>query len=510
MTIDDIVQLLQRVDGLNTAKINDYVNQLRDNNINGIVLMNCNLSELKSALQMSFGDWELFRGLVEMLRENEQMETYSDDKSDEKLMDDVESVNHVKFTKAKHVKDSVVEVPKAIYNKGGDGIPGNGSLLAGKAKRVVSDVNTRSASLTVTEVGSQSSSTPNIRKPGSSSGSSERSSVKNEDSTGVQMNAMKKLNRQDSFVNEVMMETAALRDYIEATVDSSGSDSETTGDVEEQTQRATKFDSISPIPEEPSLQDISRQTSLISLSRQPVMSRQVSQESATVGDRVFFVGPDNDSGESDSEEVERLSRKSSIVRRVAPKSPQKSNRIDHSNVNINAIEDKHSSHSSSDLGDKTRRPTKQQTKPSKAQKKTEKVVYRNGANSTTPLLCTELKDDLAADVEFSIPSEKSSNCQDSNTNDSLDLCDQFVGSLSCSGSRKFLLGSNQPSAFVPVLSGSSPSISSQVSQVLRFVNESFKLEIDDKSEDKSCKELLFWSAPDSVHIEIANDSKSDS
>jgi len=50
----------------------------------------------------------------------------------------------------------------------------------------------------------------------------------------------------------------------------------------------------------------------------------VSLESGSAGDNVFTVGPDNDSGESDSEEVERLSRKSSNVtsRTKSPNNPR--------------------------------------------------------------------------------------------------------------------------------------------------------------------------------------------
>lgn len=36
-------------------------------NINGRVLSQCNLDELKKEMEMNFGDWQLFRGMVRRL-----------------------------------------------------------------------------------------------------------------------------------------------------------------------------------------------------------------------------------------------------------------------------------------------------------------------------------------------------------------------------------------------------------------------------------------------------------
>jgi ankyrin repeat-rich membrane spanning protein len=33
-------------------------------NVNGRVLSQCNLDELKKEMEMNFGDWQLFRGMV--------------------------------------------------------------------------------------------------------------------------------------------------------------------------------------------------------------------------------------------------------------------------------------------------------------------------------------------------------------------------------------------------------------------------------------------------------------
>lgn len=37
-------------------------------NINGRVLLHCNLDELKKEMEMNFGDWQLFRGMVRHLQ----------------------------------------------------------------------------------------------------------------------------------------------------------------------------------------------------------------------------------------------------------------------------------------------------------------------------------------------------------------------------------------------------------------------------------------------------------
>lgn len=68
-----VVDVIEEVDG-HIDFINDdykqiYVANLRDNNINGKVLACCDLSELKSELQMTFGDWQVFKDWILKQRE---------------------------------------------------------------------------------------------------------------------------------------------------------------------------------------------------------------------------------------------------------------------------------------------------------------------------------------------------------------------------------------------------------------------------------------------------------
>ncbi|GFT43189.1 kinase D-interacting substrate of 220 kDa [Nephila pilipes] len=71
LTVNGIADLLKSQEKLNKKKVESYIEAIEENNINGQVLLTCDLKELKETLQMSFGDWELFRILILTLREHE-------------------------------------------------------------------------------------------------------------------------------------------------------------------------------------------------------------------------------------------------------------------------------------------------------------------------------------------------------------------------------------------------------------------------------------------------------
>ncbi|KAG8179070.1 hypothetical protein JTE90_010099 [Oedothorax gibbosus] len=71
LSVVGIAELLRSQEKLNKKKLESYIEVIEDNNINGQVLLTCDLKELKDTLQMSFGDWELFRILILTLREHE-------------------------------------------------------------------------------------------------------------------------------------------------------------------------------------------------------------------------------------------------------------------------------------------------------------------------------------------------------------------------------------------------------------------------------------------------------
>lgn len=71
LSVEEIADLLRSQDKLNKKKIDMYIATIEDNNINGQVLLTCDLKELKETMNMSFGDWELFRILILTLRDHE-------------------------------------------------------------------------------------------------------------------------------------------------------------------------------------------------------------------------------------------------------------------------------------------------------------------------------------------------------------------------------------------------------------------------------------------------------
>lgn len=322
MTLDDVADLVQRVDGLNKSMVPEYVGRLRSNNINGTVLFHCSLAELKPVMNMSFGDWELFQGLIVLLRESESSANGGTADVANTPYSELETSS---YSQAVSGFSCPMEAPKVTYpsNSCAAGAGGQPST----SKWASSDLITSRLSSSATEFGSVGSSTPTmLRKAVANSmgiqagGSNEIEGFKQQQQQQTQqqfLSVRMPLNRQDSFVNEVMMESEALRDFIEATVDSSSSETEEV--AEKEAPRG-----ISPIPEETVIPDASRYSSTVSLIGHRTLSRHASQESSNPGDKAFVVGPDNDSGESDSDEVERLSRKSSTVRKSAQKSPQRS------------------------------------------------------------------------------------------------------------------------------------------------------------------------------------------
>ena len=52
-----------------SSNVAQYQDIFRKDNISGRVLLHCDLNELKHVLQMSFGDWEIFKSVIMVLRE---------------------------------------------------------------------------------------------------------------------------------------------------------------------------------------------------------------------------------------------------------------------------------------------------------------------------------------------------------------------------------------------------------------------------------------------------------
>lgn len=70
MTCEEFITLLGQVNELKST-IEKLSPILRENAITGRVLLYCELSELKSILQLNFGNWEIFKLLILSLRDIE-------------------------------------------------------------------------------------------------------------------------------------------------------------------------------------------------------------------------------------------------------------------------------------------------------------------------------------------------------------------------------------------------------------------------------------------------------
>ena len=81
LNVDGICKLLSKIDDLDVNAITKYKQVIKDNNINGRVLLHCDLNELKKLLNMNFGDWEMFRVLIVSLREHEMTSIVKQDES---------------------------------------------------------------------------------------------------------------------------------------------------------------------------------------------------------------------------------------------------------------------------------------------------------------------------------------------------------------------------------------------------------------------------------------------
>ncbi|XP_044007245.1 kinase D-interacting substrate of 220 kDa B isoform X2 [Aphidius gifuensis] len=72
LNVNNICDLLSKIEDINSSRLELYKNIIRDNNINGKVLLYCELTDLKEVLKMAFGDWELFRMVIITMREQEK------------------------------------------------------------------------------------------------------------------------------------------------------------------------------------------------------------------------------------------------------------------------------------------------------------------------------------------------------------------------------------------------------------------------------------------------------
>nr|XP_048295759.1 kinase D-interacting substrate of 220 kDa isoform X8 [Myodes glareolus] len=71
MTVDVVSEKLRQIEGLDQTMLSQYCATIKKANINGRVLAQCSVDELKKEMNMNFGDWHLFRSMVLEMRSME-------------------------------------------------------------------------------------------------------------------------------------------------------------------------------------------------------------------------------------------------------------------------------------------------------------------------------------------------------------------------------------------------------------------------------------------------------
>ncbi|KAM8737600.1 kinase D-interacting substrate of 220 kDa B isoform 3-T4 [Acanthopagrus schlegelii] len=79
MNTDAVCERVKQIDGIDYSMLPQYTSTIKKANINGRVLSQCNLEELKKEMEMNFGDWQLFRGMVMEQRHAESQALIQDE-----------------------------------------------------------------------------------------------------------------------------------------------------------------------------------------------------------------------------------------------------------------------------------------------------------------------------------------------------------------------------------------------------------------------------------------------
>ncbi|XP_061560470.1 kinase D-interacting substrate of 220 kDa B isoform X1 [Phycodurus eques] len=83
MTTDGVCERVRQLQGIDHSMLVAYTATIRKANVNGRVLSQCNLDELKKEMNMNFGDWQLFRASVLEMRQVESQVLYEEAASEQ-------------------------------------------------------------------------------------------------------------------------------------------------------------------------------------------------------------------------------------------------------------------------------------------------------------------------------------------------------------------------------------------------------------------------------------------
>ncbi|XP_053141734.1 kinase D-interacting substrate of 220 kDa isoform X3 [Hemicordylus capensis] len=81
MTVDAVCEKLKQIEGLDQTMLAQYSATIKKANINGRVLAQCNIDELKREMNMNFGDWHLFKSAVLEMRNAESQAVHEDSRT---------------------------------------------------------------------------------------------------------------------------------------------------------------------------------------------------------------------------------------------------------------------------------------------------------------------------------------------------------------------------------------------------------------------------------------------
>uniref|UniRef100_A0A8B9RNY9 Kinase D-interacting substrate 220a n=1 Tax=Astyanax mexicanus TaxID=7994 RepID=A0A8B9RNY9_ASTMX len=73
LSIEGVCERLRQIDGLDDSMLEQYTTTVKKANINGRVLCQCNLDELRKEMNMNFGDWHLFKAVLEQRQVESQL-----------------------------------------------------------------------------------------------------------------------------------------------------------------------------------------------------------------------------------------------------------------------------------------------------------------------------------------------------------------------------------------------------------------------------------------------------
>ncbi|XP_065207464.1 kinase D-interacting substrate of 220 kDa B isoform X2 [Planococcus citri] len=91
LSVDGACDLLKNMKELqNSPHLEKYIATIRKNNITGSVLFYCDLDDLKKTMDMTFGDWELFKVLILSLREQQFLHPDPEDTKNVKFHQNVQ------------------------------------------------------------------------------------------------------------------------------------------------------------------------------------------------------------------------------------------------------------------------------------------------------------------------------------------------------------------------------------------------------------------------------------